>query len=337
MNQIKFGKHASHLATGGIISRLPYGQTVLGNFANNIANNLINKFYNSHFGDDIVFVSASNHILKRYVAGLAARQLFSRYRNRSRISYLKSYKKFQEHIDERMQDLDEYRKIIEDGRAVATKGKYKNQHTGTDIDAYIELKIPDDVHQSIIDVNKHGQAKATELGAFIDPSAIISTSSKKNVVLTAVAGRDTSRKEYVSGGDLVIKVSGKLISRMPDVYPMQQRANFVALMEWAGVLEVDCLSLRAHNVTHLMITDYSIEERAGFMNMLEYSFSAVGIAPSEEVKVTFQVAETVRKNSITLNSWMLSKQKERGSVTNGAKKGKWGENKKVRDFIEKWL
>ena len=60
---------------------------------------------------------------------------------------------------------------------------------------------------------------------FLDLGAIVQVQSSNNLVLTKVQGRDYSRKELISGGDINFTVTGKIVSNYPDVYPYAEVSN----------------------------------------------------------------------------------------------------------------
>ncbi|MCD8080129.1 MAG: DUF6046 domain-containing protein [Bacteroides sp.] len=52
---------------------------------------------------------------------------------------------------------------------------------------------------------------------FVDLQPQVKVTTKNNVVLTQVQGRDYTRKELVSGGDFEISINGLITSRYSDV------------------------------------------------------------------------------------------------------------------------
>lgn len=73
---------------------------------------------------------------------------------------------------------------------------------------------------------------------FLDLGAIVQVQSSNNLVLTKVQGRDYSRKELISGGDINFTVTGKIVSNYPDVYPYAEVSKFITLMQHKGVIQV---------------------------------------------------------------------------------------------------
>lgn len=154
-----------------------------------------------------------------------------------------------------------------------------------------------------------------------DPSAIVSVSSSKNLVLTRVVGRDYSRKELISNGDIEIQVSGHMLSDFnnKDTYPKNRVQQFIQTMQYKGVIEVNNIILKQLNITQMVIKDFNLPSSEGSIAKQDYSFTAVGIQPTSEVEVTQdtlkiidQTASATTTNSKT-NKWTeFIKQKAEG-------------------------
>lgn len=138
---------------------------------------------------------------------------------------------------------------------------------------------------------------------FLDLGAIVQAQSANNVILTKVQGRDYSRKELVSGGDVNFTVTGKIMSNYPDVYPYADVSKFITLMQHKGVIQVYNLLFHQFNVTQILIKDFQMGQNEGFKNEQPYSFTCVAVEPDEEVKVVedtlnaanLEIAETKKK------------------------------------------
>lgn len=118
-----------------------------------------------------------------------------------------------------------------------------------------------------------------------DCTALVNINSAKNLVITQVAGRDYSRKELVSNGDINFSVSGHILSRYADVYPEAEVQKFIELMSYKGILEVKNLQLGQFNIEKIVVKDYSITPVEGSKSHQQYTFNAVGIQPVREVEV----------------------------------------------------
>lgn len=140
---------------------------------------------------------------------------------------------------------------------------------------------------------------------FVDLSAMVNVSVKKNIVLTDVMGRDFSRKEYVSGGDYMVNIKGKIVGDYPDVYPGEEVSKLIRMLSSSGILTVDCPLLTRFNITGLYVLSYNIPQSTGSSNMQEYSISAVYEQPIEALVVNNTKKEKdLQKIMSELNEWI---------------------------------
>ena len=131
-----------------------------------------------------------------------------------------------------------------------------------------------------------------------DTTSLINLSSDKDLVLTRVTGRDYSRKELVSNGDLNFSVSGHITSNMPDVYPSHEVQKFRQIMQYKGIIEVNNEFLDQWGVKKIVIKSFSLPSSEGNKSTQDYTFEAVGIQPDTEANVmedTIQIIDYVIK------------------------------------------
>lgn len=131
---------------------------------------------------------------------------------------------------------------------------------------------------------------------FIDLGAMVEFSSENNIVLTKVQGRDCSRKEFISGGDMRFSVQGCIFSNYPDVYPYSEVSKLRKIFQHKGTVKVANIMFDQYNVTEIVITDFRMSQQEGFKNKQPYSFSCVAIEPDkveDTVKDTISVANAV--------------------------------------------
>ena len=114
---------------------------------------------------------------------------------------------------------------------------------------------------------------------FFDTTAIVSIDSAKNLVVTQVQGRDYSRKELVSNGDININVSGTITSAYPDVYPVDEVRKLRQILRYKGVIKVNNIILDGWDVDKIIIKDFSFPQEEGGKAVQRYSFSAVAVQP----------------------------------------------------------
>lgn len=112
---------------------------------------------------------------------------------------------------------------------------------------------------------------------FLLQSAVCSVSRTKNIVITAVQGRDTSVKEFINNGDFTISISG-IISTPGWQYPLEDVIIFNQFMEKKMPLKVNHELLNNLGIFEVVVTDYSIP-KTPHINCQAYSFNCINDEP----------------------------------------------------------
>ena len=144
--------------------------------------------------------------------------------------------------------------------------------------------------------NGNGEISSDHL-VWYDTTALISLSSDKDLILTRVTGRDYSRKELVSNGDLNFSISGHITSGIPDIYPSSEVQKFRQVMQYKGIIEVNNEFLDQWGVKKIVIKSFNLPSNEGNKSVQDYSFEAVGIQPDAEANV---VEDTISFIDFTL-------------------------------------
>lgn len=118
-----------------------------------------------------------------------------------------------------------------------------------------------------------------------DPTALVTVQSQKNYILTKVNGRDYSRKELISNGDIEFSITGRINSNLPDVYPTNEIRKFIQIMQYKGLVKINSQIVDQYHIDKIFIKDYSLPQKEGYRNIQEYTINCVGSMPTEEVKV----------------------------------------------------
>jgi hypothetical protein len=124
----------------------------------------------------------------------------------------------------------------------------------------------------------------TKIVAIADLSPRISLQSGKNLIMTTVQGRDFSRKELVSGGDLNFSVSGLIVSPILDDYPTNDVRKFINIMEYGGIVQVNNRFFDQFNVDRILIKDWRLDAQE-CKNIQPYSFTCVAVEPDTDVVI----------------------------------------------------
>lgn len=197
----------------------------------------------------------------------------------------------------------QYFKLISEQQAVAKKKNYTDTIVGNIVADYLELTIAKEGNYYD---SKEAKVKSnSEYGEvlFVDLQPAVQVSSKNNVLLTQVQGRDFSRKEFISGGDYEISISGKITSKYPDVYPDAEVSKFLKLMQFKGVIDCDNTILRQFNIERLIVLNYSLPAPT-HRNIQPYTLSCVAVEPSEAIELKIAEQDKVDEALEHTNKWI---------------------------------
>lgn len=179
---------------------------------------------------------------------------------------------------------------------------------------------------------------------WFDCAAIVNIDSSKNLVITPVQGRDYSRKELVSNGDINISVSGYITSQYPDVYPADEVKKLRQILRYKGVVKVNNIILGGWDIDKIIIKDFNFPQEEGGKAVQRYSFNAVAVQPvklsevdEDSIGIIKQPFETDTVKSE--NKWadMLDNQIERmkHSAGNLAEVALSQSGSKINDILRK--
>lgn len=188
----------------------------------------------------------------------------------------------------------QYYRLIENQQAVARQKNYTDSIVGNVVADYLELSAA---------VTEKTGGEAGPRVEFVDLGPRVQVSSKNNIVLTPVQGRDYTRKEFISGGDYEISVEGRITSKYPDVYPEAEVSKFLRLMQHKGVLECGNTILRQFRITRLIVLSYALGV-SDCRNVQPYTLQCVAVEPSEAIEVRTAEQERVDEAIKHTNKWI---------------------------------
>lgn len=142
-----------------------------------------------------------------------------------------------------------------------------------------------------------------------DATALITIDSDKNLITTRVQGRDYSRKELVSNGDIKFSVTGQITSGKPDIYPAEEIKKFIKVMQYKGIVKVNNQVLDQFGISHIVITNFNISPRQGYKSLQQYSFSAIGLQPEKEIEIKEDTISIIPQKAVPVkeddgSEWM---------------------------------
>lgn len=119
---------------------------------------------------------------------------------------------------------------------------------------------------------------------FVDAHAILKVNENKNILMTKVQGRDLTRKEYISGGDYMISITGKIVSPYQDVYPTEDVTLLLKILKHKGVIKCRSPFLDMFEISTMIVLSYDLPQSIGFSNVQNYTISAVFEKSIEAIK-----------------------------------------------------
>lgn len=197
----------------------------------------------------------------------------------------------------------QYYQLISEQKAVAEKKNYTDRIVGRVVYDYLELSL--DSEGSFFN-SKTGEIESNSnygLATFVDLQPVVQVSSKNNVVLTTVQGRDYTRKEFISGGDYEISITGKITSKYADVYPESEVSKFLKLMQYKGVINCSNTILSQFNIDRMIVLNYTLAQ-SDCRNIQPYTISCVAIEPSEAVELKLADQENIEQSVLEVNKWI---------------------------------
>lgn len=220
----------------------------------------------------------------------------------------KNNQNFVQLIKDEQSSTNEWGKVTteQEGRTLQALDRY-----GTPVPEALIMYIEDtETHTAIsktVDPVSGGTIETsmeTKVIDHIDLSPQISVSSSKNIVMTQVQGRDYTRKELVSGGDISFSVTGSIVSHNEGEYPESAVKKFIQIMQYNGIVNVKSMLFDQFNVTRIVIKDFSLSNPE-YKNIQPYSFSCVAIEPDEDVKITQDTISVINRELQTspMSKW----------------------------------
>lgn len=293
----------SVLLSGGII-----GSGSLGSYISDAARRGLGMGL-AEFQDGAVrYFSKDREILKRALVQTASQLAYGALRSYPRFLQYWEQKERDKYLQSKSQTsyankTGQYYQLISEQKAVAKKKNYTDTIVGRVVKDYLELAISEEGNYFDSKSGKVEKNSNYGLVTFVDLQPMVQVNSKNNIVMTQVQGRNYSRKEYISGGDLEISVNGKITSKYAEVYPEAEVSKFLKLMQFKGVVECDNTILRQFNIDRLIVLSYSLPT-SDCRNIQPYTLSCVAVEPSESIQLKLAAEEKVDVAIKHSNKWI---------------------------------
>lgn len=213
---------ASTLLSGGILN---HGS--LGGYISNATRLALGMGLAELQDGQVHYFSRHHDLLKRAAIQVASQTAYG---------LLRSYPRYLKYWEQQVRDkylqtqsqsslankTGQYYQLIREQQAVAQKKNHIDSIVGRTVADFLELSISeegkyyDNSECKVLPNSRYG------LVTFVDLGPQVQVSSRNNILLTRVQGRDYTRKEYISGGDLEITINGKITSKSRTCIPRRK-------------------------------------------------------------------------------------------------------------------
>lgn len=110
-------------------------------------------------------------------------------------------------------------------------------------------------------------------------TVLFDVSQSKNIVKTALQGRNGTVKEYICDGDYVVSIKAALVSKRSKAYPESEVRNLITLLQIPYALEVVSPLLQAFDIYNMVVEDYGLPSTNGFTNTQLVEMNCVSDVP----------------------------------------------------------
>jgi hypothetical protein len=138
-------------------------------------------------------------------------------------------------------------------------------YLGTKFYAQVELKKVNQQRDNAL-----GNQFSASSDSLILKSCLVSITPTKNIIKTAINGRNGTIKEYISQGDFVINVKGLIVSEdasAPMTYPEREINLFWEIVNYVGQLDII-----NHNINKV-VTRVIVDDQGTDLNEIEGSIN----------------------------------------------------------------
>ncbi len=111
-------------------------------------------------------------------------------------------------------------------------------------------------------------------------AVLITVSQSKNIITTAIQGRDGTVKEYIGMGDYIITIQG-IITAENGRYPIDEVRDLKQMLDAPIAVEVVSWYLQNLDIANIVIKDYDIPQQEGGYSFQRFTINALSDTPQE--------------------------------------------------------
>lgn len=112
-------------------------------------------------------------------------------------------------------------------------------------------------------------------------TVLIDVTMSKNIVTTAIQGRNGTVKEYISDGDFQINIKGVIVGYGQDVKPLDLKKQLIEFCKAPVEFGVASNFLSDFDIHSMVIKDYSFPQVEGQRNVVPFELTCLSDSPIE--------------------------------------------------------
>jgi hypothetical protein len=112
-------------------------------------------------------------------------------------------------------------------------------------------------------------------------TVLITVIQSKNIIKTAIQGRNGTVKEYISDGDFQINIIGSIVSPFALVYPKDEVDLLIRYCKVNREIGVICEFLGQFGIEYVVIENYTVSEKLGSRNEVPFELTCYSDEPIE--------------------------------------------------------
>jgi homoserine acetyltransferase len=109
--------------------------------------------------------------------------------------------------------------------------------------------------------------------------ALITVRNAKNIIRTTLQGRDGTVKEYISDGDYMITIEGRIYGKGMNNYPQEEVQNLIRICKAPQAINITSTFLKMFDVEDLVIEDRTIQQLEGIRNYQSFTLQCSSDKP----------------------------------------------------------
>ena len=111
-------------------------------------------------------------------------------------------------------------------------------------------------------------------------TVLFQVNQTKNIITTAIQGRNGTVKEFISDGDYAISIRGVLTGNNGE-YPKEAVSILYQLLKAPTALDVNSWFLSQFGIYQMVVTDYSFPQNEAMLNTQAFEITAISELPVE--------------------------------------------------------